>query len=97
MFFPEGGLRVFLYGAPADMRKSFDGLSALTKHGLGEDPLSGSLFVFINRRGSQIKVLYFRPPWMAEVRKTQEQFSATAAVIVCGASGWNGGASRSAT
>jgi transposase len=59
MFFPEGGLRVFLYGAPADMRKSFDGLSALTKHGLGEDPLSGSLFVFINRRGSQIKVLYF--------------------------------------
>lgn len=59
MFFPEGGMRVFLYGAPADMRKSFDGLSALTKNVLGEDPLSGSLFVFINRRGSQIKVLYF--------------------------------------
>ena len=59
MFFPEGGVRVFLYGAPADMRKSFDGLSALTKNVLGEDPLSGSLFVFINRRRSQIKVLYF--------------------------------------
>lgn len=59
MFFPEGGVRVFLYGAPADMRKSFDGLSALTKNALGEDPLSGSLFVFINRRRSQIKVLYF--------------------------------------
>jgi transposase len=59
MFFPEGGVRVFLYGAPADMRKSFDGLSALTKNVLQEDPLSGSLFVFINRRRSQIKVLYF--------------------------------------
>ncbi|MBI3777192.1 MAG: IS66 family insertion sequence element accessory protein TnpB [Gammaproteobacteria bacterium] len=59
MFFPEGGVRVFLYGAPADMRKSYDGLSALTKHALGEDPLSGNLFVFINRRRNQIKVLYF--------------------------------------
>lgn len=59
MFYPEGQLRVFLYGAPTDMRKSYDGLSALTKHGLGEDPLSGSLFVFLNRRRSQIKVLYF--------------------------------------
>jgi transposase len=58
MFFPEGGVRVFLYGAPADMRKSYDGLSALTKHALGEDPLSGNLFVFINRRRNQIKVLY---------------------------------------
>jgi transposase len=59
MFFPEGGVRVFLYGAPADMRKSYDGLSALTKNVLGEDPLSGNLFVFINRRRNQIKVLYF--------------------------------------
>lgn len=59
MFFPEGGVRVFLYGAPADMRKSYDGLSALTKHALGEDPLSGNLFVFLNRRCNQIKVLYF--------------------------------------
>jgi transposase len=59
MFYPEGQLRVFLYGKPTDMRKSYDGLSALTKHALGEDPLSGSMFVFINRRRSQIKVLYF--------------------------------------
>ena len=59
MFYPEGQLRVFLYGKPADMRKSYDGLSALTKSVLGEDPLSGNLFVFINRRRNQIKVLYF--------------------------------------
>lgn len=59
MFFPEGQIRVQLYGQPVDMRKSFDGLSALAKHGMGLDPLSGALFVFINRRATQIKVLYF--------------------------------------
>jgi len=41
------------------MRRSFDGLSAMAKHQLQEDPLSGQLFVFINRRKTQIKVLYF--------------------------------------
>lgn len=59
MFFPEGQLRVHLYGQPVDMRKSFDGLYALTRHGLQQDPLSGHLFVFINRRATQIKVLYW--------------------------------------
>ncbi len=59
MFFPEGGVRVHVYGKPADMRKSFDGLYALTRHELGQDPLSGNLFAFINRRATHIKVLYF--------------------------------------
>ena len=59
MFFPEGQIRVQLYGQPADMRKSFDGLSALAAHAMCQDPLSGQLFVFINRRATQIKVLYF--------------------------------------
>jgi transposase len=59
MFFPEGQVRVHVYGRPADMRKSFDGLYALTRQELGQDPLSGNLFAFINRRATQIKVLYF--------------------------------------
>lgn len=50
--------RIFAYGKPVDMRKSFDGLIALTKQALGEDPLSGNLFVFINRRGNYLKILY---------------------------------------
>ena len=41
------------------MRKSYDGLSALVKNKLEENPLSGQLFVFINRKGTQCKVLYF--------------------------------------
>jgi transposase len=59
MFFPEGQIRVFVYGLPVDMRKSFDGLYALARDGLGQNPLSGGLYAFINRRGTQIKILYF--------------------------------------
>jgi len=59
MFFPEGQIRVYLYGQPADMRCSFNGLQALTRQGLGQNPLDGSLYVFVNRRGTQMRVLYF--------------------------------------
>jgi transposase len=41
------------------MRKSFDGLVAMVKSVLGEDPLSGSLFVFFNRRGNYLKLVYW--------------------------------------
>ena len=59
MFFPEGQIRVHLYGHPCDMRKSFTGLYALTRQGLQADPLSGDLYVFISRRATMMKVLYF--------------------------------------
>jgi transposase len=59
MFFPEGQVRVFVYGEPVNLRLSFDGLYALTRHTMGEDPLSGALFAFINRRATQIKILYW--------------------------------------
>ena len=59
MFFPEGQIRVFVYGQPTSMRLSYDGLYALAKHAMGRDPLEGHLFAFINRRANQIKVLYF--------------------------------------
>jgi transposase len=59
MFFPEGQIRVHLYGEPCDMRKSFDGLQALTRQALKMDPLDGALYVFVNRRATQMRVLYF--------------------------------------
>ena len=49
--------RYFLYRGPADMRKSFDGLCGLVTAGLKRDPLSGEVFVFINRRRTHIKLL----------------------------------------
>ena len=59
MFFPEGQVRVFVYGEPVSMRYSFDGLYGLVQNRMGQDPLSGHLFAFINRRATHIKVLYF--------------------------------------
>jgi transposase len=59
MFFPEGQIRVHLYGKPCDMRKSFPGLHALTRQELQAALLNGDLYVFISRRATQMKVLYF--------------------------------------
>ncbi|MDB5939292.1 MAG: Orf2 family protein [Polaromonas sp.] len=72
MFFPEGQIRVFLYGQPVSMRLSFDGLYALARHGLHQDPLSGHLFVFVNRRATQMKVLYFdRSGWCVWAKRLE--------------------------
>lgn len=72
MFFPEGRIRVFLYGKPVDMRNSFDGLYALARHGLQQDPLSGHLFVFVNRRASHMKILYFdRSGWCVWAKRLE--------------------------
>lgn len=51
--------RVFLCTLPTDMRKSFDTLACLVQQHLGQDPLSGDLFVFRSRRGDRIKLLYW--------------------------------------
>jgi len=51
--------RILAYSKPIDMRKSFDGLLGLVREELKEDPLSDSLFVFINRRGNYLKCVYW--------------------------------------
>lgn len=51
--------RILVYGKPVDMRNGFDGLVALVRRGLAEDPLSGDLFVFLNRRGNLVKALFW--------------------------------------
>jgi transposase len=50
---------VFAHAAPVDMRKSFDTLAALVKEEIGQDLLSGSLFLFISKDRKRAKVLYF--------------------------------------
>lgn len=52
-------VRIFVCTQPTDMRRSFDGLMALAETAVGEDPLSGHLFLFRNRRGDRVKILYW--------------------------------------
>lgn len=50
-------VRVWAYPQPADLRKGYDGLFGLVKQGLRGDPLSGDLYVFVNRRRTATKIL----------------------------------------
>lgn|SRR5262245_38249322 len=51
--------RVFLCTLPTDMRKSFDSLAGLVQTQLGQEALSGDLFVFRSRRGDRLKLLWW--------------------------------------
>ena len=53
------GIRIYLCTSPTDMRKGFDTLAVLVRDGLGYDPLSGHLFLFIGCRKDRVKMLYW--------------------------------------
>ena len=51
--------RIFMAVSPSDMRKSFEGLSAIVRTQLNQDPTSGHLFLFTNKRKTRLKILYW--------------------------------------
>jgi transposase len=53
------GTRIFFAAGATDMRKGFDGLQGLVSGVLEQDPLSGHLFLFVNRRRDRLKILYW--------------------------------------
>jgi transposase len=57
MIAPPPGVPVWLAAGVTDMRKGFDGLTALVEQQLGQDPFNGQLFVFRGRRGDLVKIL----------------------------------------
>jgi transposase len=59
--FPQlsAAVRVFVCTRHTDMRKSFDGLIGMVHEHLGQDPLSGHLFLFFNRRRDRVKILFW--------------------------------------
>ena len=73
----SGSLKVFLAVEPCDLRKSFNGLHGLVVEKLGEDPRTGALFVFSNRRRTRLKVLYFDGTglWVLTKRLEEGTFS----------------------
>lgn len=57
MILLPASVRVFVATEPTCLRYSFEGLSNLVRAKLAEDPISGHLFVFMNRRRNQVKLL----------------------------------------
>lgn len=60
---------VYAYRKPVDMRKGYEGLAGLVRHALGEDPLSGALYLFTGRRRTTAKVLHFDGTGMCVYQK----------------------------
>ena len=73
LFGISGNARLFLFCLPADMRKGFDGLSGLVINKLGQDPLSGDIFIFINRTRNLVKILVWDQTGFAIWHKRLEQ------------------------
>ena len=66
-------VRIYVATSPADMRKSFDGLSALARNVVNQDPMSGHLFVWFNRRGDQVRILFWDRTGYAILAKRLER------------------------
>jgi transposase len=73
LFGISGNSRLFLFCMPTDMRKGFDGLSGLVTNKLGQNPLSGDIFIFVNRTRTLVKILVWDQTGFAIWHKRLEQ------------------------
>jgi transposase len=69
----ERDVQVWVATVPVDMRKSFDSLAEIVRSFLGHDPLSGNLFVFRNRSGQRLKILWWDQQGLAIFYKRIER------------------------
>jgi len=69
--------RIFVATQPVDFRKGIDGLAAVCRQCLGDNPLEGAVYVFRNRSGTSLKLLQFdgQGYWMMLKRLSQGRFS----------------------
>jgi len=93
--------RIFLATQPVDFRKGIDGLAAVCRQVLGDNPLEGAIYVFRNRAGTALKLLLYdgqgywglmkrlsqgRFTWWPTTPDTRVSLSARELIIVL----WNG-------
>lgn len=60
MFALTDSQKFYLYTKPADMRKSFNGLSGLVIRAMQKNPISGEVFIFINKKRDMMKLLHWQ-------------------------------------
>jgi transposase len=69
--------RIFLATEPVDFRKGIDGLAAVCRQALGDNPLNGAIYVFRNRSGTTLKILFYDGQgfWLCTKRLSQGRFT----------------------
>lgn len=69
-------VKIFVARAPVDMRKSFDGLSCIVCDIIQQDPCSGHLFLFVNKRRNRAKIIWWEESgyWLLYKRLERGQF-----------------------
>jgi len=70
---PSGGVRVLIAAKPVDFRKGANGLAALAKEVLAQDPFSGAIIVFRAKRMDRVKILLWDGSGLVLVWKRLEQ------------------------
>src|ERR1700732_568143 len=70
---PPGGVRVLVSSRPVNFRKGMDGLAALAKETLAQDPFSGTILVFRAKRADRVKLLFWDGSGLLLVSKRLEQ------------------------
>ena len=73
MIFVPRSVRVYVATQPTNLRKSFEGLSNEVRTVLAADPISGHVFLFLNRRGTQVKLLLWTRGGFTIVHKRLER------------------------
>lgn len=66
-------VRVFAYGAPADLRKGFDGLAAIVREEMSRDPMAGDFCLFVSKNRQRAKVLLWDGTGLCLYAKRLEQ------------------------
>jgi transposase len=69
-------MRVLVATEPADFRRGIDGLARLCRERMAEDPFSGAVFAFRNRRGTAVKLLVYDGQgfWLCHKRLSTGRF-----------------------
>jgi transposase len=73
MIVPPTGVRVLVASRPVDFRKGMDGLAALARERLEQDPFSGTILVFRAKRADRVKLLFWDGSGLVLVSKRLEQ------------------------
>jgi len=69
-------MRIFIAIEPVDFRNGIDGLTGICRQKLEEDPFSGHIFLFRNKRGTSIKAIFYDGQgfWMCQKRLSEGRF-----------------------